>query len=494
MVTFTNSNGLFNVSGSTEISVRVDVAENVSGQTVGAELSSYTVANGSPMSSSVSGNLFTTALVNNLATVQLSSSNNANNAAVTGPGATINAGTLNTDLWEVPINVGQRSVLFKHIAFTQIGSIPASALQNLHLLVDGNQVGQTTSIMNVGGQNQVVFDLTGSPITLTTGGHTIQLNGDVVTGTSFNFDFSLQTAADAVFYDTNYNVNVPITFSGGGQIFQLNPVTTTINSGTVSIQQDPSYTATQFVKNSSGVDLGQWLMKAYGEQVNVQSMQVQIVYTTSTSTAPTAGSEGFNNLSLNVNGGSVGSSQSALYGTGCSGSGTIYTCTYTFGTTNLFSIPAGQSVSIMLKGDSVLAANTLVTAVQGNLYPQAQTFQGATSYALSPAGATLYTGPTLTLTSSNGTTAENAAYTNQTISSNTTMQHIGSYVIQASSVEGIRVNSLTILLGGTGTSTNFTTWPTCTLPLRRVQLRLQILLPATTSRLTLLFRPTKRPR
>ena len=433
-VTFANASGLFTVGGSTTIGVRVDVAGGISGQTIGAQLASFTVANGSPMSTSVSGNLFQVASISNLATV------NSTGLSTGIPGTTMNAGVMNANLWSLPINVGQRAVQLKYIAFKQIGSISASAIQNLHLYVDGAVVGPVASITNSGSNtNVVIFDLTGSPATLNTGNHTLELHGDVVGGTSYNFDFTLQQASDVVFYDTNYSVNVPLTVNNLN-FTQLAPGTTTVNSGTVSVQQDPSFTATQFVKSASQVTLGQWTIKAYGENVKVQNLGVTLTYTGT----PTTSVEGFNNLSLYVNGGQVGSSLSAL---GASGS------LYTFGSTNLFTVPAGTTVTVAVKGDSVLNTNTLVTAVQAALVTPINSLQGVTSFALTPSAAITYTAPTLSITSSSAALAVNTGYSSQTVGSNTTKQKIGSFVIQANNAEGVRVTSLTVGLSSSTPTT-----------------------------------------
>jgi len=457
MVTFSNSNGLFTVSGSAEISVKVDVAANASsGQTVGAQLSSFTVANGSPMTSSISGNLFQIASVNNLATAQLSvASGNStiiSSGATGGTAGTINAGTTNAILWQTPVSIGQRTVLLKHIAFTQIGSVQSNAITNLQFFVDGTAVGTAGSVTTVGGQNQVVFDFSGSPVSLSTGSHTLSLEGNIIGGTSFTFEYSLQTAADAVFYDTNYNVNVPLTYNAGATIFQLAPGLTTINSGTLSVQSDPAFTATQFVTNSSQVLLGQWDLTAYGENVNVNQLKVQLTYTGTM----TSNIDGFNNLSVYVNGGSVGSSQSALAGANGCGTGLNISCTFSFGTTNLFTVQAGQTVTVQVKGDSVVNASD-ISAVQAALVVPANTIQGQTSYSLSPATQQTYSANSLTTGSSFASLAKNTGYTNQTVGSNQNNIEIGSYTIQASSIDGVRVNQLTVGLSGTLNSGSPTT-------------------------------------
>ncbi len=444
--TFSNSNGLFTVSGSVEISVRVDVAGGISGQTIGMQLASFTVANGSPMTTSVSGNLFQVAQVNNLATVALTCSNTTN--CITGSGASagtagqIQAGTTNAVLWSAPITVGQRAVQMKYIAFKQIGSVSASALQNLKLFVDGTAVGSVASISSNGSNtNVVVFDLTGSPISLSTGGHTLELHGDIIAGSSYNYNFTLQQAADVVFYDTNYSVNVPMTYTGGASIFQLSPGTTTVQAGVISVQQDPTFTATQFVANQSQVVLGSWTMKAYGEDVKVQNLQVQLSY--AGGTPATAPAEGFNNVSLYVNNGMVGSSQNAV---GASASTAI-----NFGSSNLFTVPAGTTVTVQVKGDSVV--NNTVTpdfnTVTTNLITPASSLQGVTSFTLSPATSTTYTGRGLSVGGSVATLAKNVSYNVSNLTANTAAQQIGSYIIQAGTIDGVRVSSLTVGLSGT---------------------------------------------
>ena len=430
VATFSNSNGIFTVSGSAEVSVRIDVAGKVSGQTIGMQLAGFTVANGTPMVTSISGNLFNTASVTDLAGVTTSG------VITTVPGATINAGTVNAVLWTAPISVSQRTVLMKYIAFKQLGSIAQDAIQNLKLFVDGTQVGSTASITSNGANsNVVVFDLTGNPVSLQTGSHTVELHGDVVKGSSYTFDFSLQQATDVVFFDTSYSVNVPFT-NGGVQVSQMAPSLTTISSGTLSIGVDPAFTNTQFVTNQSQVILGQWTMKAYGEDVKVQNLSVLLHYTNATGVS----TDGFNNLSLFVNGGQVGSSLSAL--------GTAQDVTYPFGSSNLFTITAGTTVTVAVKGDSVLAVGDNIGGVRADLITPTNSLQGVTSFTLSPSSPQTYSGTSLTTGSSSAVFAVNSGYSSQSLSANSLKQKIGSYVIQAGSNDGVRVSSLVVGYAG----------------------------------------------
>lgn len=440
MVTFSNSNGLFTVNGSATISVKADILAGVSGQTVGMQLASYTIANGTPMTTSISGNLMNVSTVSDLATVTLT-------ALPTGPGTEITAGTMNASLWSGNFNVSQRKVNLKYVAFKQVGSIPTDAIQNLKLYVAGVPVGNTA---NLDSANNVVFDMSNNPVVLNTGSQTVELRGDIVKGSSFNFSFRLQTVSDIVLVDSNYNVNIASGVSGTGAFPAAPTQSTTVKSGTVSIQLDPAFTTTQVVSNSSNLTLGQWTMKAYGENVKVQSLQAVVTFLDSLGNATTTNgstAEGFNNLAMQVNGGGVGSSQNAVVTSATS-------VTKTFGSTNLFTIDAGQTVNLAVKGDMSVISGTKVASVRLDLYVVANTFQGVTSYATSPSVAATYTGKTLTVVSSSVTTAKNSGYANQNIASNMLNQKIGSFVVQASNADGVRVTSLTVAIGGTLNSSN----------------------------------------
>ncbi len=440
VLTFNNPAGIFTVSGNTVVSVRADIAGGVgSGQTIGVQLSSYTVANGTPATVSLSGNLMTVASVSDMATFTLT--------AVPTPSATgnVTAGTMNQSLWSGNFNVGTRKVNLKYVAFKQVGSVPVGSLQNMKLYVAGSPVGSPVATLD--STNNVVFDMSGSPVTLNTGSQTIELRGDVIKGSSFNYTFRIQTSSDIVAVDTNYGVNLPVALSGGAVL----PATTaaqTISQGSTSTQQDASFTQTQVVKNSSNVTLGQWTMKAYGEDVKVQTMNVVVNYFDSTGAATTTtATEGFNNLGIYVNGGMVGSSQTTVAQTGT-------THTKTYGTTNLFTIPAGTTVTIAVKGDMALDSGTKVASVRADIVTPANSMQGVTSYQTFPTNPATFQGVSQSVVTSSITLAKNGSLANGTLSTNVAKQKIGSYTVQASSADGVRVSSLTVAISGTLGTTN----------------------------------------
>jgi len=432
-VTFSNASGIITIpAGQTvTITVKADVASNMSGN-VGIAINSASdvVSTGANVSGSfpLNGNLMSVSNVTDLATVK------AGTVTPSTP-STVDAGTMAATLWSSQLTVSQKAVKLSYVSFKQIGSISADAVQNLKLFVNGSQVGTTASI---GSDGRVNFDLTAAPILMNTGASTVELRGDIVKGSSFNFIFSVQTPADMVLVDTNYGVNVSVTNSNG-LTQSLQPKTTVINSGTVSVQKDPSFTATQFVANQSQTVLGQWTMKAYGEDIKVQSLNFNLLLAT---TSPLASTDGFNNVSLYVNGGTVGSSKNAV--------GALST-NLTFGTTNLFTIPAGQTVTLVIKGDSVNAG--AISSVTTSMTSLSNAYQGASSYSYTDES-NASGNYVLTTGSSNATLSMNGGFTTgQTLSSNTSKQKIGSYMIQATSIDGVKVTSLTV---GLSTTTDLT--------------------------------------
>lgn len=429
---FSNASGIITVAaGQTRtITVKGDIAASTGNIGVAINAASDIVASAATVSGSfpVQGNLMSMTSVTDLATVSL--------GAVTHGATTINAGTMSATVWSSPVTVTNKAVNLKYIAFKQVGSIASDALQNLTLYVNGVQAGNSASINS---DNKVIFDLSAAPVKLNTGATTVELRADIVKGSSRTFSFAMQVASDLVVTDTNYNVNVTATGSGIND-----SATSTINSGSVSISKDSTFSTTDVVKNSSNVVLGRYTMKAFGEDMKVDSLTVVPTFTgTSTST------EGLNDLSIFVNGTQVGSSQNYI-----KSSAGAFPSNPVFGTNNLFTITAGQTVSVEIRGTLNLTSGTSVTAVQNDLKVLANKLGGVTSFATSPASDTTYTGSNLNITTGSMSIAKNTLVQDQYLVKNTSAQKIGSYIIQAGNAEAVRVTNLAVTLSGTANLTD----------------------------------------
>ncbi len=414
-INFNNPNGLFTVSGSRTITVRADIASNTNGQSVGVKLNSVTAGGAVSTFSNVMGN---TLQIANVTTASV------NIAAMDTSSRTVDAGTVNYTLWSGSATVSTRDVNMRAATFKFVGSAPADFATNLNLFVDGVKIAGP-SMVNAANNNKVTFDLGSMPYLLKTGSHTIELRGDIVKGSNRTATFSVENPADLMFEDTNLmGVNVSPTVASA-TLTQSNSAygTITVNKGSVTVNVDPSFNGTKVTGGATNVPVGQFTLKAYGEDVKVNSLQVNFNNTTATS---------MNNVSLYVNGGQIGTSQNYRNAA----------LTYNLGSSLI--IPAGQTVTLTVKADVVDANNSAWSSgtVQAQIGGVANNAQGQSSNELTSVASSPVSGNSLTVSSGAGTFARTAGFSTVTVSPNTSGVKIGSFTIQANSSEAINVTSI----------------------------------------------------
>ena len=98
------------------------------------------------------------------------------------------------------------------VVLTEVGSSTSSDVSNMKLKVGGVQVGSTVAALN--SADQVVFDLSSSPITIDAGTtKNVYVHADVASGvtTSRNIAFEITDAADVVAFGANSGGSVTIT-------------------------------------------------------------------------------------------------------------------------------------------------------------------------------------------------------------------------------------------------------------------------------------------
>lgn len=430
-VSFSNGTGIITIpAGQTKtISVKADVNASANGNIgVAINAASDIISSAATVTGSfpISGNLMSPTTATDTSKVVLT-----NTLATSGN--TAKAGNTNTIVWSETAAVSQKSVDFKYIAFKQIGSINADDLANLSLYVDGTKV--ATGVLS---NNDLAFNLA-TPVRLNTGNHTIEVKADIVKGSSRTFSFSLQTAANAIFTDTNYNVNVAAT--GVSTAISVAPAFT-ISSGTLSVSADSTFNDTQIVKTATNATISKFKVKAYGEDVKVNTLAIDVIVA---GTAGSTSTEKINDLAIIVDGTQVGSSKSIP----TSGSLAATTYNVSYGTTNLFTIPAGHEAIVEIKGSLSLDSNTTLTSVKANI--SGITGQGVTSYS-AVTGAAATANNTLSIVSGSMTIAKNTNTQNQNVSKNTQKVKIGSYILSAGSAEGVNISNVRVNLTLTGTS------------------------------------------
>ncbi len=427
-IRFNASNGLFAVSGSRTISVRADIASGTNGQSVGVKLNSVTAMGGAASSySNVQGNVL---LVGSAVPAT------ANFSAITAGTVNVDAGTTNYNVWSGTVSIGTRDVNLKSATFKFVGSAPVDAVQNISLYVDGTKVAGPAMI-NAANNNKLAFDLGSMPFLMKAGSHTVDVRGDIVKGSNRTIQMSVENVADLMMEDTSlYGVNVAATIGVGlSPISQSNTAynTITVNKGSVTVEVDPSFNANKVTGGSTNVPVGQFTMKAYGEDVKVNTLKVDFVATAD----GTTGTSTLNNVSLYVNGGQVGTSQN-FTGTAASSSG----LSYNLGSSLV--IPAGQTVTLTVKADIVNVLNAAYTSgsIQTVLGKVASNAQGQASNELVSVASNGILGNALTISSGAGTFARTAGFTASTVAPNTANVKIGSFTLQANSSEALKITSL----------------------------------------------------
>jgi hypothetical protein len=430
-INFNAPSGLFTVNGTRVISVRADIAGSTNGQSVGVKVNSVTAGGAASTYTNVMGNQLTIANV---------STASVNFATLNTSALTPDAGVTAYNIWQGNATVNTRSVNLKAATFKFVGSAPVDSLQNISLYVDGTKIAGPTSV-NAANNNKITFDLGNTPYVLTTGAHTIDVRADIVKGSYRTITISVENVSDLMFEDSNLagvNVSATInssTFTQSGATFG----TITVNRGSVTVNVDPAFSANKVTGGATNVPVGQFTMKAYGEDVKVNTLRVTFSTTTNST---------YNNVSLYVNGGQIGTSQNF---TG------LAPLDYTLGSSLI--IPAGTTVTLTVKADIVNTSGSAYTsgtlaAVVGGVSNNAQ---GQSSYELVSVAGSAITGNVLTVSSGAGTFARTSGFTAVTVAPNTSGVKIGSFTLQANSAEAIKINSVGVnpQVGGYANGTSY---------------------------------------
>ena len=423
-INFNSSNGLFSVNGMRTITVRADIAANTGNQSVGVKLNSVTAGGSVSTYSNVMGNALSIGSVTTAG---------VNFSTITSSAVSVDAGTQAYNVWDATVSVNTRDVYFKAATFKFVGSAPVDALANLSLYVDGTKVAGP-SMINAMNNNKITFDLGSMPYTLKTGSHTIQVRGDIVKGSNRTMTFSVENVADLMFEDSNLmGVNVSATvntlaLTQGNTTFNV----ITVNKGSVTANVDSAFTANKVTGGATNVPVGQFTLKAYGEDVKTNNLQVAFSLGTITT---------LNNVSLFVNGGQIGTNQN-------------YTgAALNFSLGSSLIIPAGQTVTLTVKADMVSTTSAAYTTgtVQAVIGGVASNAQGQSSNEIVSVANPSVSGNVLSISSGAGSFSRTSGFTAATIAPNTSNVKIGSFVLQADSSESVKVTSIGVnpLVSGT---------------------------------------------
>ncbi|MBU6500376.1 MAG: peptidoglycan-binding protein [Patescibacteria group bacterium] len=415
----------------------IAAASNVSATSGGAAVS----ASGAfPLS----GNTFTVTTVTNpsIASLTITSSSIA---------TTDTAGTQNNIVGSWNFSVSNSKVWLKGLKFTVIGSANNADLRNVKIMVNGTQAG--TTLASVGADGTAYFDMSSNPGTLNTGSNNIQVYSDVMGSPNKNFQFEILNSYDLYAVDSQYNVPIAGSSNTGTQV--------SIQQGQITVSQAADTPTGNLAPGQSNVTLAKYTIYAAGEAVKVKFLTFKMTFGNSTTTL----SNEVKNVALTDDaGGQVGTTintpPSATTntcditvggGSNTSYTGGVYTDCFGTGTSPInYIVPANTTRVLSIKADIQSGADfgTVVASLTGNT----SNLQGLTSSASNSSGGA--TGSSLTLQSTQLTTAQNTALGNQTVASPSSNVKIGSYALTASSADGVTVSNLTVKAGATAFLSN----------------------------------------
>ena len=442
ILTFANSSGLFAVkAGQTrKIELRVDVSSSASNNHTmawGLNAAADVVSN----ASSVSGAFPVTPNAMTFVTVSDPSIATLTATAVT-TGNSVNAGTTGYLSGSFTLASANSAVLLDRIVLTQNGSIiSATDVSNIKLVTSGGtQIGSTLPALKSDGTGTFAM----SPAYEIPAGQTIQVNvyADVVAGVNRTLKFNVLNLRDVLARDKTYNVGVNPSAS-------VAMTQTSIQAGTLTITLDPSSPTGNIAPGQTNVTVAKFKVNSYGEQVKVLFVPFKVTMT--------GGAQDFtdeiDNIYLvddagNQIGTTITAPSAATDAVGVWDDAETTDPDATFGTSSSninYLIPANTARIWSLKMDVLTTADA--TDLTANLQTGSSNYQGQVS--LSTGSSTSVSGNKLTITSNPFQAKLNSALGTGNLVKGQSSARIASFVLSASSAEGINVSTLTFTSSST---------------------------------------------
>ncbi len=441
-VTFNDASGLLSLGAgeSASISVRSDLADSTNGQTVGLSIASASdlvfsgagVASGSfPMAGSV-----------HTIASKPSTFGAADFTGSTTPSAASIDPQEDYRVFERTLAVNTNELDLYAARFRNIGSIDAEDVEGWNLYVGGVMRGETVDMEDAGGY--ITFDLSADPIELTTGNHQVKLLADVIGGSGRTVTVGLRNSADFVAIDQDYGQPVRPTVAAA-TFSAMDAGAQTVNSGSLTFSKTTDSNSGDITETASGVSLGSWTAKAFGESMKVEKLRFAFVESDSEAV-------GARNGAVYLNGSQIGSTATL----NSTSSSTAYT-EYTFGSS--FVVVPGSPATVELRADihdadgtdHIESADTWIARIVDMDTTSNVQRMTSGSYIDAPDGSAV-TANTLTVAAASLTVAKTGSYANQTITDPKTAYKVGSYTATAGTNEGINLTDIVVEVDGTITA------------------------------------------
>jgi len=431
VATVTAAPELFTVAAGTSkvLDVVMDLNKSMSsGATINWSLASADVtSNAATISGSAVGSTMTTAVVTDLGSLKLGTTN-------TAP-ASVDPGTTGKEMWRLSFEAQSQDLLLTYVKFNNVGTSYDTDITNVKLMDGATQLdGVNVAIKD----KTVEFDLTN----MTGGGYKIQsgqskqltLVGDIVAGTNRTFWWSIQKQEDVRVKDLEYGVDV-FANTGTAATFSVEKPTadTDINVGTLSQGLATDSPNTYIADGGTALTLAKFNFKANGEDVKITNLTIKCLASTTTNDLV--------NTLIKLDGVQVGTTDATM---NCDDG--VTEGVYTF--SNNFILTAGVNHVVEIVGDlsdSAWAAEDTIRVGFGAVTAGAQ---GKTS--LTSINITAVNGHTLTLKGAAVTAIKDQSFTDRSSTNPTGVTNaqnvkVGAFIIVGGSGEAADISQITLL-------------------------------------------------
>jgi len=428
------SSGLFEVNdGKTKtLTLKIDLANGVSsGKTLSFSLDSADDIDCDAAeiegSFPLSGSIMSTAHASDLGKLTVATSTN--------PSATVDPQD-DYDVFNFTLASQDQNIDVESIKFTNMGSTNADDLENFRLYDGGALI---TTVDEASSDKTIIFDLSDDPISISKGiTKTMHLKADIIGGTDRTFQMSIQEQTDVMAYDTEYGVYIKPNASGWAV---QKATASTINTGKLTLNRASGSPSGNIPGGATGIVLGEWDIKATGEDVKISQLTTRIY-------GAGVGTTGLYQMQILFDGNQKGSTKNAsTAATDVAGAAEIVT----FG--NTFVVPAdGSTHTLKIKADTKNEAGTNLTSGAVTAKIQSTTATGRDS--LASVSTVQSVGNGLTFSTGNLSAAINSGISNWSATLPTgvvgqTDALVGAFIVSGGSSEGADITALKFIDDGT---------------------------------------------
>jgi hypothetical protein len=345
-------------------------------------------------------------------------------------------------------------ILVKKVTVYQNGNSSDTDVSNIRLVApDGTVLSTVASATN----KYVTFDLTASPYKIAKGNvKDLVVRIDIANGSSRTVQYVIQNDYDVIVTGSSTGVNVLPVAGGSGMNDTTFPVgdasgnnTVSINAGSLIVQKATTTPSGTIAIGGSNITLATWKFQARGEDIEVRKIKAFI------------GGLGIadSNLTLVALSGTVrlvtedgqvlatiDPTTAGLVKLGTNATG------YTITLASYYTVAAGttKNISLVVDTASTLASTaTLYGSISDIYYKQTSTNAFATANASS-----VIAGNTLSASGASLTAVKNSSLGNSSKVAGQSNVKIGSYLLQASSTEGVNVSTIAVALK-TGSNSSY---------------------------------------